>query len=467
MLHAYRNEPVRTGYEEMAGATAEVRSPLDPEGQVFLQGAVWRARLRGGEGRVPVGGRVRVESVDGLTLMVRPKPQPRKERARWQQLIAVVVVLAILLVVLCASVRVLREYERGVIFRLGRLIAQKGPGLILLIPFIDRMVRVDLRTVTLNIPPQEVITRDNVPASVNAVAYFRVIDPRKAIVEVENYLLATSQISQTALRSVLGKAEFDQLLSERERLNEELQKIIDESTEPWGVKVTAVEIKDVEIPEQMQRAIARQAEAERERRAKIINSEGEYQAAQKLTDAADIISTNPASLQLRYLQTLLEIGSNQNTTVVFPLPMDMIEPFLGRADHKTGGKPKPQAARRSPPPPETAAAPDRPHDLPPSPLLSAPEIRIDQLSGLRTILAPGRAERPERFSRPRRASRRGRTGARSARGTRGARRPRSTRCGRAAASPTRPGGRPASCRTSTRRWPAAGGGGGRADGDGR
>jgi regulator of protease activity HflC (stomatin/prohibitin superfamily) len=245
-------------------------------------------------------------------------------------LIGVLVVLAIFgLIAVGASVRVLREYERGVIFRLGRLIALKGPGLILLIPFIDRMVKVDLRTVTLNIPPQEVITRDNVPSSVNAVAYFRVVDANRAIVEVENYLLATSQIAQTALRSVLGKAELDQLLSERERLNEELQKIIDESTEPWGVKVTAVEIKDVEIPEQMQRAMARQAEAERERRAKIINSEGEYQAAQKLTDAADIISTNPASLQLRYLQTLLEIGSNQNTTIVFPLPMDVLEPFLG------------------------------------------------------------------------------------------------------------------------------------------
>jgi regulator of protease activity HflC (stomatin/prohibitin superfamily) len=254
---------------------------------------------------------------------------------------AALVVLAVLVIfvaiVLGSSVRVLREYERGVIFRLGRLIAQKGPGLILLIPLIDRMVKVDLRTVTLNIPPQEVITRDNVPAGVNAVAYFRVIDSRKAIVEVENYLLATSQISQTALRSVLGKAEFDQLLSERERLNEELQKIIDESTEPWGVKVTAVEIKDVEIPEQMQRAIARQAEAERERRAKIINSEGEYQAAQKLTDAADIISTNPASLQLRYLQTLLEIGSNQNTTVVFPLPMDVFAPFIEGAGKNDRG----------------------------------------------------------------------------------------------------------------------------------
>jgi len=263
-----------------------------------------------------------------------------------------------------ASVRILREYERGVIFRLGRLIAQKGPGLILLIPLVDRMVKVDLRTVTLNIPPQEVITRDNVPCRVNAVAYFRVVDSNRAVVEVENYLIATSQISQTALRSVLGKAELDQLLSDRERLNEELQKIIDESTEPWGVKVTAVEIKDVEIPEQMQRAIARQAEAERERRAKIINSEGEYQAAQKLTDAADIISTNPASLQLRYLQTLLEIGSNQNTTVVFPLPMDMIEPFLGGEQGRKRPK-RPAPTEPPPPPPPVPPLPDD-VDLPPS-----------------------------------------------------------------------------------------------------
>src|SRR4051794_2908429 len=195
----------------------------------------------------------------------------------------VLIVLVIFgLIALGASVRVLREYERGVIFRLGRLIAQKGPGLILLVPFIDRMVRVDLRTVTLNIPPQEVITRDNVPARVNAVCYFRVIDPNKSIVEVENFLLATSQIAQTTLRSVLGKADLDQLLAERERLNEDLQKIIDEQTEPWGVKVSTVEIKDVEIPEQMQRAMARQAEAERERRAKIINAEGEFQASEKL-----------------------------------------------------------------------------------------------------------------------------------------------------------------------------------------
>jgi regulator of protease activity HflC (stomatin/prohibitin superfamily) len=239
--------------------------------------------------------------------------------------IGILVVLAFFgLLFLGSSVRVLREYERGVIFRLGRLIALKGPGLIILIPAIDRMVRVDLRTVTLNIPPQEVITRDNVPSRVTAVAYFKVVDPNKAITEVENFLLATSQISQTAMRSVLGKAELDQLLSERERLNVDLQKIIDEQTEPWGVKVSTVEIKDVEIPEQMQRAMARQAEAERERRAKIIAAEGEFQAAEKLGQAADIISKNPATIQLRYLQTLLEMGSSGATTIVFPLPIDLL-----------------------------------------------------------------------------------------------------------------------------------------------
>jgi regulator of protease activity HflC (stomatin/prohibitin superfamily) len=230
-------------------------------------------------------------------------------------------------ILLAASIRVLREYERGVIFRLGRLIAQKGPGLIFLIPVIDRMVRVDLRTVTLNIPPQEVITRDNVTARVNAVCYFRVIDPNRSIVEVENFLVATSQIAQTTLRSVLGTAELDTLLSERERLNLDLQKIIDEQTEPWGVKVTTVEIKDVEIPQGMQRAMARQAEAERERRAKIINAEGEFQAAERLFDAAEIISQNPATIQLRYLQTLLELGSGSTSTIVFPLPIDVVGPL--------------------------------------------------------------------------------------------------------------------------------------------
>jgi regulator of protease activity HflC (stomatin/prohibitin superfamily) len=257
-------------------------------------------------------------------------------------LIGVIAVIALFVLILRASsVRVLREYERGVIFRLGRLIAQKGPGLILLIPIIDRMVRVDLRTVTLNVPPQELITRDNVTVRVNAVAYFRVVDPNRAITEVENFLLATSQISQTTLRSVLGKAELDSLLSERERLNSELQQIIDEQTEPWGIKVTTVEVKDVELPAEMQRAIARQAEAERERRAKIINADGEFQAAEKLSDAAEIISRNPATLQLRYLQTLLEIGVNQNSTVVFPLPIDMLDAFTGaaRAYRERGQRP--------------------------------------------------------------------------------------------------------------------------------
>jgi regulator of protease activity HflC (stomatin/prohibitin superfamily) len=256
--------------------------------------------------------------------------------------IAIVVLLIILLaIVLASGVRILREYERGVIFRLGRLIAQKGPGLIFLIPIVDRMVRIDLRTVTLTVPPQEVISKDNVTVRVTAVAYFRVIDPNRAVTEVENFLLATSQIGQTTLRSVLGKAELDSLLSERERLNVELQQIIDEQTEPWGVKVTTVEVKDVELPADMQRAIARQAEAERERRAKIIAADGEFQAAEKLSEAANIISRNPATLQLRYLQTLLDIGVNQNSTIVFPLPLDMVKPFVERGAASSVPPPSP------------------------------------------------------------------------------------------------------------------------------
>jgi regulator of protease activity HflC (stomatin/prohibitin superfamily) len=273
-------------------------------------------------------------------------------------IIAVAVFFAVIL--LATALRVLREYERGVIFRLGRLIAQKGPGLIILIPIIDRMVRVDLRTVTLQIPPQEVITRDNVTARVTAVAYFRVIDPNRAIVEVENFLAAVTQISQTTLRSVLGTAELDTLLSERERLNVDLQKIIDDQTEPWGVKVTTVEIKDVEIPQGMQRAMARQAEAERERRAKIISSEGEYQAAQRLFDAAEIISQNPATIQLRYLQTLLELGSGSSSTIVFPLPIDLITSLTqmvsrGQGDGQSPPPPPPPATPPPPPPLEESA----------------------------------------------------------------------------------------------------------------
>ncbi|MET0615870.1 MAG: slipin family protein [Thermoleophilaceae bacterium] len=255
---------------------------------------------------------------------------------------AVLILLAILVVtaaaLAAASVRILREYERAVVFRLGRVIDQKGPGMILLVPAVDRMVRVSLRTVTLRIPPQEVITRDNVPARVTAVAYFRVIDPQRSVLDIEDYMAATLQIAQTTLRSVLGKVELDTLLAEREKLNESLQQIIDEQTEPWGIKVTIVEIKDVEIPEQMQQALARQAEAERNRRAKVINAEGEAQAADRLADAANIISVNPVTLQLRYLQALTDVSSNEGSTIVFPLPMDLLKPLLeGHGDGEVSG----------------------------------------------------------------------------------------------------------------------------------
>src|SRR6266496_984420 len=238
-------------------------------------------------------------------------------------LVAIVAVVVIALFLLSASVRIAREYERGVIFRLGRLKSPpKGPGLFFLIPVIDKMVRVDLRTVTLNIPPQEVISKDNVPVRVNAVAYFRIIDPEKAIVQVENFMVATSQISQTTLRSVLGQHSLDELLAERDKINAILQEIIDEATSPWGIKVSIVEVKDVEIPSGMQRAMARQAEAERERRAKVIAAEGEFQASERLKDAAVVIETHPIALQLRYLQTLIEISTSPATTIVFPAPID-------------------------------------------------------------------------------------------------------------------------------------------------
>jgi regulator of protease activity HflC (stomatin/prohibitin superfamily) len=252
--------------------------------------------------------------------------------------IAVVIVIAvILLFVLFASIKVAREYERGVVFRLGRLLpVPKGPGLFLLIPIVDRMVRVDLRTITLNVPPQEVITKDNVPVRVNAVAYFRIVEPKNAIVQVENFMVATSQIAQTTLRSVLGQHMLDELLSERDKINQILQGIIDEATSPWGIKVSVVEVKDVEIPSGMQRAMARQAEAERERRAKVIAAEGEFQASERLKDAAHIMAQEPITVQLRYLQTLLEIGSANNSTIVFPIPVDLLQPFLERASDGTG-----------------------------------------------------------------------------------------------------------------------------------
>ena len=272
-------------------------------------------------------------------------------------IIVIVVLFVIALSALSSSIRVLREYERGIVFRLGRLLEPRGPGLVLLIPTLDRMVRVSLRTVTLTVPPQEIITRDNIPARVTAVAYYNVIDASKAVNEIEDFHAGTLQIAQTSLRSVLGNVDLDMLLSEREHLNESLQAVIDNQTEPWGIKVTIVEIKDVEIPERMQHAIARQAEAERERRAKVINAEGEFQAAAKLDEAAEVIGRNPVTLQLRYLQTLGEIGSQQNSTVVFPMPIDLVKPMLrmlqgadeaARTDngHPEDGNRTPQPTRR-------------------------------------------------------------------------------------------------------------------------
>lgn len=240
-------------------------------------------------------------------------------------------IVIIVIFFLFSAIKILNEYERGVIFRLGRVLGTpKGPGLIILIPIIDRMVKVSLRTVVLDIPPQDVITRDNVSIKVNAVVYFRVVDPLKSIIDVENFLYATSQLSQTTLRSVLGQAELDDLLSHREQLNERLQEILDTHTEPWGIKVSNVEVKNVDLPQEMQRAIARQAEAERERRAKIIGAEGEFQAATKLAEASDILSQSPMSLQLRYLQTLIEISTEKNSTVIFPLPIDIIKIFVDK-----------------------------------------------------------------------------------------------------------------------------------------
>ncbi len=256
--------------------------------------------------------------------------------AGFGSLVVIGVVVLFLLFLLSSSIRIVSEYERGVIFRLGRVQGRaKGPGPFVLIPIVDRMVKIDLRTVTMDVPPQDLITRDNVPARVNAVIYFRVLDPNKAVIEVENYVLATSQISQTTLRSVLGQKDLDDLLTNREAINEELQSIIDEQTDPWGIKVSHVEVKDVEIPQGMQRAMARQAESERERRAKIISAEGEYQASQRLRQAADRLES-PTALQLRLFQTLGEISSENNSTVIIPIPMDLFRPYLERSGSENG-----------------------------------------------------------------------------------------------------------------------------------
>lgn len=245
--------------------------------------------------------------------------------------LTLIVIVGLVALFVASAIKIVREYERGVIFRLGRLIGAKGPGLFFLIPFVDRMVKVDLRTITLDVPPQEVITRDNVPVNVNAVVYFRVVDPQAAVVEVLDYVEATRQISMTTLRSVLGRVELDDILSERDKLNRELQQIIDEHTDPWGIKVSTVEVKDVKIPTEMQRAIARQAEAERERRSKVINAEGELQAAEKLREAAAIMQEARGAMQLRYLQTLSEISTENATTIVFPVPIELLDALRGRS----------------------------------------------------------------------------------------------------------------------------------------
>jgi len=250
-------------------------------------------------------------------------------------------VIVVLVLILASAIRILNEYERGVIFRLGRIIASKGPGIIFLIPIIDRMTKVSLRTIVMDVPPQDVITKDNVSVTVNAVIYFRVIDPNKAVVEVEEYLYATSQLAQTTLRSILGKHDLDELLSERDKINKSLQEIIDRYTDPWGIKISNVEVKHVDLPKEMQRAMARQAEAERERRAKVINAEGEYQAANRLMEAASVIGDHPMAMQLRFLQTLTDVAAENNSTTLFPIPIDLFEPFMKKMmddQDKPGGK---------------------------------------------------------------------------------------------------------------------------------
>jgi len=250
--------------------------------------------------------------------------------------VGTIVVLVIMF--LAAAIRILNEYERGVVFRLGRVIGTKGPGLIILIPIVDRMVKVDMRIITMDVPPQDVITRDNVSIKVNAVIYFRVMTANEAVIEVENFLYATSQLAQTTLRSVCGQVELDEILAEREKINAQLQEILDRSTDPWGIKVSTVEVKHIDLPQEMQRAMAKQAEAERERRAKVINAEGEFQAAQKLADAGKVIAEQPVALQLRYLQTLVQVASENNSTTLFPIPIDLFRPFLDLIEKKESDK---------------------------------------------------------------------------------------------------------------------------------
>jgi regulator of protease activity HflC (stomatin/prohibitin superfamily) len=287
--------------------------------------------------------------------------------------VIVLVIILFVVIVLFSAIKVVQEYERGVVFRLGRLMGPRGPGLIILIPFIERMMKVDLRTVTMDIPAQEVITRDNVTVRVNAVAYFRVVDANAAVVNVADYIRATSQIAQTTLRSILGQSVLDALLSEREHINQQLQHIIDEQTEPWGIKVSVVEVKDVELPQSMQRAMARQAEAEREKRAKIINADGEFQASERLSDAAAVIQRNPITIQLRYMQPLAVIATEKNSTIVFPLPIDFLSGFSSGGFTST----TPSAAPTPPPPPppsvEPTPPPESPAPPPPTPMRRSEE----------------------------------------------------------------------------------------------
>ncbi|PYN23611.1 MAG: hypothetical protein DMD99_13580, partial [Candidatus Rokuibacteriota bacterium] len=308
--------PPATGAEGLIGKTGSVRERLAPEGQVLVSGEIWRAVAEGEP--VEIGGQVRIVAVDGLTLKVT------------------IVAVLVALFFIGSFARILREYERAVIFRLGRSTKAilnpggqgNGPGLVLLVPLIDKMVKVSLQTVALDVAPQDVITRDNVSLKVSAVIYFRVVDPERAVIAVQDYLYATSQIAQTTLRSVLGQVELDDLLSARDKINQQLQRIIDEHTEPWGIKVATVEVKQIDLPQDMQRAMAKQAEAERERRAKVINADGEFQAAAKLSEAAEVLTRHPIAVQLRYLQTMREIASERSTTTFFPLPLDLFGPLL-------------------------------------------------------------------------------------------------------------------------------------------
>ena len=320
-----QRRPAATGTVAMLGETARAltRHRARRRGQVAVHGEIWQARA---SAQVRAGDAVRVTAIDGLTLTVEPAGE-RPAQGVALMMSAPLVLLGPVLVVLylLSSIKILTEYERGVIFRLGKLLPEpKGPGVVLVFRPIDRMVRVSLRTVVHDVPPQDIITRDNVSVKVNAVVYFRVVEPRRAIVEVENYLYATSQLAQTTLRSVLGQADLDDLLAQRERLNHELQQILDTQTDPWGIKVSAVEVKHVDLPQDMQRAMARQAEAEREKRAKIIHAEGEFVASEKLAQAAEVIDREPLAITLRYLQTLTEIAAEKNSTIIFPLPIDLL-----------------------------------------------------------------------------------------------------------------------------------------------